>query len=382
MKKIFFIIGSISGGGAEKQCFLQAKSLASKGFFVIIFLLSARPNIQSLPDHLEIISLADLSKGNKLIKGLNLIKSIFYLRKFLKKNKESLLYSWLEIPQFIGFISSFFTRTRHVFALRNCPSLKFKSHWKMNIFVVMNRFFSSYVDLFVSNSYIGLKEYKKMGYKIQSEIVISNFISIPSSFSLDENKKAFLVKKHNIKENQCVLLSASRLTAIKNIEEMIKAVFEIRKNTSFAFKWIHLGGGNDQYTRFLNQRILDLGLMDCVEFIGKVDNIKPYLQLADIFFTASISEGCSNSLLEAISYKKFCLSTAVGDAEYFLNTMALIDSAHYLSIQSKLIWAFSLDKKTRDLFSEESFLKLEKRCDPDKNANKLFEAFNEIRKKS
>ncbi|MDO8421539.1 MAG: glycosyltransferase family 4 protein [Parvibaculum sp.] len=45
-----------------------------------------------------------------------------------------------------------------------------------------------------------------------------------------------------------------------------------------------------------------LGVAHLVEFPGRVENVTPFLQMADFYISTSLSEGMSNALLEAMSY--------------------------------------------------------------------------------
>lgn len=62
---------------------------------------------------------------------------------------------------------------------------------------------------------------------------------------------------------------------------------------------IILGDGpqRDSYERLTDE----LGLRERVDFCGRVSDVKPYLQQADVFVLPSFSEGISNALLEAMS---------------------------------------------------------------------------------
>lgn len=62
----------------------------------------------------------------------------------------------------------------------------------------------------------------------------------------------------------------------------------------------------------------ELGLDANVTFVGAVNDIRPYLAAADIFVLPSLSEGISNSLLEAMSCGLACIATPVGGSSEVL----------------------------------------------------------------
>src|SRR5690606_26740991 len=63
----------------------------------------------------------------------------------------------------------------------------------------------------------------------------------------------------------------------------------------------------------------ELNLQDYVKFVGSKPDVLEYLQMADIFVLSSLSEGISNSLLEAMSCGLACISTDVGAAKEILD---------------------------------------------------------------
>lgn len=57
--------------------------------------------------------------------------------------------------------------------------------------------------------------------------------------------------------------------------------------------------GDGSYRQFIEERIIELRISDCVCLVGKTDNVSDYLHVMDVFVFPSLFEGFGLSLLEA-----------------------------------------------------------------------------------
>jgi len=380
---VFFLIGSVHGGGAEKQCLFQANLLAKLGRHVTIFVLSPLALEYKLSNQLRIISLCDLSRGNKLNKLFNVLKSILVLRKCLQKTKHPVtLYAWLELSHFMSIFSSLFTKAKLIWAIRNSNMNIHKHYWKMNVLTKINSLVSRYIDLFIANSYSGLTFYREeLSYKMKDSLVIQNSIDNSVYYPLSLSEKNELRSKLGLSIDKIIILTASRVDQIKNLGSMIKAIALLKKHTHYNFRWIHLGAGKDQYVLSLREQIKHLGLADCISFLGATDNVSEYMKIADLFVLSSLSEGLSNSLLEAISCRAFCISTDVGDSSKFLDNQSIIQGFSHKNIAKKIQWALALPEIDRENLIEKAFSYINIQCDPKKNQMQLYTAIKSLQEK-
>ncbi len=377
---IFFLIGSVHGGGAEKQCLFQAELLAKSGKNVTIFILSPLPLECKLSNQLKIVSICDLSRGNKICKGIEVFKAIFVLRKFLQKAKRPvILYAWLELARFISFFASLFINVKLVWAIRDSNIGSHRHQWKMYLLEKINSMFSRYVDLFVSNSFAGLLFYKKqLHYTITRSIVIDNFIDFYHYLFLSSEQKKIIKKQSGIPEEIKIILTVSRITGKKNLESMIYAVLYLKKVMPSGFKWVHLGTGRADYCIILNKIIRRLFLEEYVCFLGESDRVVDYMQIADLFVLPSLSEGVSNSLLEAIACHTLCISTRVGDSARFLDKKAIIEGFSPELICEKIQWALSMPTHESKEIISFSYHRLTDQCDLEKNEKKLLDLMKDL----
>ena len=106
-----------------------------------------------------------------------------------------------------------------------------------------------------------------------------------------------------------VVLSMGRLTVQKSLPVLLQS-FASAFLVCPELHLLILGDGPERNA--LEEMVLSLKISDHVTFTGNVADVRPYLNAAHIFVLPSISEGISNSLLEAMSAGLPCLATPVG----------------------------------------------------------------------
>lgn len=110
-----------------------------------------------------------------------------------------------------------------------------------------------------------------------------------------------------------------------------------------------------------------------VTFAGQVDDVRPYLQAADLFVLPSSTEGLSNSLLEGMAMGLPCLATRVGGASDLIEHGTngwLVPPEDRLALESGLIHLFALDE-ARQRMGEEARKKVLNEYALDRVADRL-----------
>ena len=129
---------------------------------------------------------------------------------------------------------------------------------------------------------------------------------VPRGVNTDEfmpmKKKMSLVRKHNIHDDEIVILSVANLSPVKGIDLLIRSF----KKLSKTYKLIRLfivGDKKSDYGLEMEKMVKGSPLEPKVHFTGKVSNVINYYSIADIFVLSTIKkgEGCPVSLLEAMS---------------------------------------------------------------------------------
>lgn len=107
------------------------------------------------------------------------------------------------------------------------------------------------------------------------------------------------------------VVSVTRLHWVKGIDVQIAAAAELAE-VGIPFRWTIVGDGPDRAQLQLRARLAGIGSM--VTFVGAVpqDRVRKIVESSDVFVSSSLSEGTSNSVLEAMSLGVPVVSSAAG----------------------------------------------------------------------
>ncbi len=165
-----------------------------------------------------------------------------------------------------------------------------------------------------------------------------------------------------------VLGIVARIAPIKDIKTLINSYAAAKSRVSNLKLYI-MGGVEADYEEYYDEckdLVNNLGLTD-VSFTGNIDVLE-YMGKLDIIILTSISEGQPLSLLEAMSARKPCIATRVGDCEGILlggrpddAPCGIITSIMSVEQISNAIVALARDKERRTRYGEEGRRRVEER---------------------
>lgn len=137
--------------------------------------------------------------------------------------------------------------------------------------------------------------------------VIANGVDI-ERFSPSKNKQSFR-SEIGLDKNDIVIGTVGRLVPVKNQAMLLRAaarLYEYHNN----IKVLLIGDG--PLENELVALATSLGIAPNVRFLGRRSNVPDILRTLDIFVLPSLSEGMSNTILEAMSCKLPVVATNVG----------------------------------------------------------------------
>lgn len=284
-KKILFYINTLEHGGAERVLSNLANQFLMEKSDVVF--------VTSYSVENEYVLSKEIKRVN-LEKSKDLHDSVFYrnisrtqkLYKIVKKEKPTLIISFLPESNFRAIIVAKLSKTPIIISVRNDPTQEYKSKF----YYYGQKILYPFADGIVFQTEDAKKWFP---YKIQnkSEIIMNQ---VASTF----------FKVNNISEDYYV--SVGRLTEQKNYELLIRAFTKFVQKTSPQKLFIY---GEGELKQKLQNLINENKMDDYIILKGISENIPLVLSKAKAFIMCSKYEGMPNALLEAMAAGVVVVST-------------------------------------------------------------------------
>ena len=145
------------------------------------------------------------------------------------------------------------------------------------------------------------------------------------------------------------MTTIARLHWKKGLEYTLEALALLR-NENIHFHYTIIGDGVEQER--LQFAVYQLGLSDCVTFVGKLppEDVKKHLQQTDIYLQYSIQEGFCNAVLEAQAMGLLCVvSDAEGLRENVLNNQTgwVVEKRNPKLLATKILEVIDLEENEK-----------------------------------
>lgn len=359
-KKIILFIPSIEGGGVEKNFFIISNFLTKN--LENIFLITAEKNVSKKTGNIKII----YPKSNFWRKSGRFRKYIiclFLLGKMLLHEKNSLVFSF-QANLYAIFLCKFFN-TKIIARSNASPS-----GWSNNFFKkLIYKFGFSLADKIIVNS---LQFQREMKQKFSINAVhIYNPLNKKEILRLSKNKIKEKFNKKYLK-----IITVGRLVDQKDHITILKALNGIKDYLRFHLIIIGRGINQSKLEKYLKHNKIKKLVK-----IYYTSNPYPYIKASDLFILSSVYEGLPNVLLEAVTLKKFIISSdcPTGPREILNNQKGgfLFKSGDYKTLGKKIL-EFSKKRKYLNKKIIYSYNNLD-RFDYKKNLNKYLNAINSLK---
>lgn len=317
MKKIFFFIDSLGGGGAERVVTILANHLAKKNYSVYIVLLYKKGNTYPLNDRITVIYSGDIfveclygkivrklfnlwytirkqlfvplsrtiKRSDKDLEWSSFTEYFHYYsthaipyRELLRKNKDCTAFGFLVRSNIVMLMAAKGTGVKTVFCERNNPV---RPDMPQNIIKIRDKIYQRCTSAVFQTE-------EEMAYytRIKGEKAV-----IPNPIKENLPERYLGVRRHEI-VNFC------RMSSQKNIPLLIDA-FEIllQDHPDYTLRVYGEGPEKDNLKAYIKERHLeDKAYIE--EFASDIHN---RIKDAAMFVSTSDFEGLSNSMLEAMA---------------------------------------------------------------------------------
>ncbi|HPI67527.1 MAG TPA: glycosyltransferase [bacterium] len=315
--KIYYVLGPLNYGGAERMLVDLIKNLDKKIFLPKVFCLREKGTLaqELINSGIEVVV---IPKKNKL--GFDTLK---ILTKIFKQEKPIIIHTHLFIGDTWGRLAAIFARVPTIFSTEhniNHDENIFKRLIKLILSLFTHKIFA------VSQA---VKDYshKKDGINAQKIKVIYN--------GIDTAK--FIQTEFNFNHKNPIISCIGRLEEQKGQKYLILAMTEIIKKYPGARLWL-VGNGSQQ--KNLKAQTDKLNLKNSVELLPATPDVKAILQKTDIFVLPSLWEGLGIVLLEALAALKPVVASRIAAVDEIIidnQTGLLAEPKNSLDLANKII---------------------------------------------
>ena len=302
-KKLIIFMPSIEGGGVEKNLFLVSNFLCKKIDKVALITISKKYK-KRFNSSIEFISLIS-NYWDSLSRRSKYVLSILLLIKEILKSRNIVVFAFQANIYCIIICKLFSIK---VIARSNSAP----AGWSKNILKrLFFKFFLNLADKVMVNS-IQFKSDLKKEFDVNARCIYNplNHDEVIKK-AKKKSKKIFTNKK------QLKILNIGRFTEQKDQMTLLKSLNQIKETVKFEAVII----GRGKLYKKLQEYISNNNLGRIIKIIDFVENPFPLLKQTELFILSSKYEGLPNVLLEALTLKKFIISSKchTGPKEILLN---------------------------------------------------------------
>lgn len=297
LKKVFFIISSLGGGGAERVMLNILCNIDREVFKPVLILFEKRGEyLDALPPDIE-IKVVGTRKGIFRLRGLVSFGVIKKLSKLIKEENPDVLVSFMWYTNLIALTARSLSKSKCRIAVSERYGLLISHEgWLIELLRrQVIRFFYPKANLIIVNA-------KEMGIQLRKMFNISeNKIAvIYNPVDLKKINQLCIKDAHHLwyQEQIPIITAIGRLTLQKGFAYLLRAV-HILLSEGIRCRLVILGRGPEREN--LEKLSAELVISSHVEFLGFQENPYKYLARSTVFVLSSLYEGFPNVLLEAMA---------------------------------------------------------------------------------
>lgn len=306
MKKVFFLIPTLGGGGAERVMFYLLKSVDRSKFIPSLILFERDGELLlQLPSDINIMVLKSDKNILWRIWGFTwfILASRFSL--LAKTEKPDVVVSFMWYANLIALMARLFSRIDYRVIVSERYGLTVSYEGKLIEFlrrIIIHFIYPRSDSIIVNSKEMGRQLIQKFGIPQNKVAIIYNPIDICRVTEFSKEKVDRLWHKEKIP----IIIGIGRLTPQKGFSYLIKTIHKVSEE-GVPCSLIILGQGKEE--RELKNLVIELEMESKIFFLGFQQNPYKYLAHSSIFILSSLYEGFPNVLLEALALGKPCIAT-------------------------------------------------------------------------
>lgn len=308
--KIVHVMTGLEVGGAEMALARLIKTSKSSPVTHAIISLNSSGEMGSVFAEMNVKVYALDFKSNSFSAFYNLVKII-------RTENPDVVHTWLYHADLIGGIAAFMAGCSNVvWSLRTLAERKHNRRTTkavVKVCAILSHVMPKKiicVGMSVKSSHIAL------GYSQRKMQVIPNGISVDEK-KPKQNALFSLKEQFGIPSDHCVIGTVGRFNEVKGQKYFVDASRYINAGNS-DFVFLMVGRGCDPQNAMLMSWIHSTGNSHKFILMGEQRPIDDYLHVMDLYVSPSLIEGFPNALAEAMSQRKLCVATDVGDSALLL----------------------------------------------------------------
>lgn len=172
-----------------------------------------------------------------------------------------------------------------------------KKEWKKNIVKIILRPFTKLVatDYMACTEHAGRWMFGNKNFDNGKIYILNNAIDL-DKFKYNEKIRSKIRKDLNISKDTVVIGHIGRFVVQKNHTQLIDIFNDYHKKNNNSILMLI---GQGPLMEEIKEKVNNLGLNDCVIFLGQKDNINEYYNAMDLFLFPSLYEGLGMVVIEA-----------------------------------------------------------------------------------
>ena len=301
--KILVFMPSIEGGGVEKNFFLVCNYLVNKVNTLKVLTVSKK--FKKKFNKSIILITPSSKKWDNFSRRIKYFIAILLLIKEIVKNRDTIIFAF-QANIYCILICKFFS-VKVIARSNTAPIGWSKNFIKRYIFKKI----LSLSNIVMVNS-LQFKNDLMKDLNVKSKCIYNPLNKYEIVKRSKEKSKKIFSKKNKLK-----IINIGRFTDQKDQLTFLKSLNNLKDEINFEACIIGRGVLKSQLQKY----ILDNKLSRFVKIINFVENPYPFIKQSDLFVLTSKYEGLPNVLLEALTLKKFIISSSchTGPREILLN---------------------------------------------------------------